>query len=119
MEEKYICETCRKEKNSLNKIAHQIYCQNKERIRGFSNKKEKDDSQINENKNDIIIRPARPRSRICQRPSNIQTIFSNNNEIQKEEHKINNIKYENFPKINLEDDKNLNKRSTIILIIIF
>ena len=37
MEEKYTCETCGKEYNILNKVAHQIFCQNKERIRSYSN----------------------------------------------------------------------------------
>ena len=113
MEQKYTCETCGKEYNILNKVAHQIFCQNKERIRSYSNIKNNAQTDNINNKNNT--RAERPKSRI-QHKSNIHTIFSNNNDIQKEEPKFNNIKLKNLnkPKIMLnKNDNNLNNFQNI------
>ncbi len=94
MEEKYTCETCGKEYNALNKIAHQIFCKNKERYRSYSNIKNKepiDNTEGNEERKKENFSRKRPKSK-AKYYSNIHTLFSNNdNDEQKEEPENNDI----------------------------
>ena len=132
MEEKYICETCGKEYNVLNKVAHQIFCSNKERYRSFSSIKSK--NQINNGKNneDINIKILnRQKIKSRDQKANIHTLFDDENKIEKKEPKINNLNLINInkPKImkkinderlqnifNIKDNEHLNKNNLKIKI---
>ena len=107
MEEKYTCKQCGKEYNVLNKIAHEIFCKNKDRYRSYSNIKNKEpinNTELNEERKKENLSRKRPKSK-AKYYSNIHTLFSNNdNDEQKEEPENNDInliklKPKIFPKI--------------------
>ena len=117
MDDTYICETCGKQYNVMNKIAHQIFCQNKDRVRSFSNIKNKepeDNVEKNDQEKKENLQRVRPKSRI-QLKRNIHTLFSykEDDDIQKEEKKIDNLNLIKLkPKI-IENKRDYNNLESI------
>ena len=91
MEETYICETCGKEYNVLNKIAHQIFCKNQKQ-RSVSNiKNDEPLDNIGKNEKIKLLPKTRAKSKEPHK-STIHSLFSSNINIKKEEPPTSNLK---------------------------